>query len=1119
MRLAELYFDQAQGEAAVEAAEWESAVERFEQGLRDGKVTTQKRPTLKTPRADAVRRRALKLYAELEQASRGRDQGRSRQIDRSELLYFYGRTLADLGRRKEAIRFLNEHVRGAKSGPRLASARLSLADLLFDDRRFREAIPHYLETAAGRGMDRENAINLKPYALYKLAWCYTNTDQFDKAVLALLRTIDASSESKSERRVAFETEARRDLVRAFVLAGQTAQGEDFFVKFNDKELLSSFRLLAADQFRDRRQFPEAKLWYQKLIDESPKSPQARAWGLEILEISLKSDSLPNQVKALETFVERFGPDSDWFDDQDIGAEEKELLITETATLLRRDAKTRHRAGQLRKNLSLFREARPFYELYFRWVPKKVNDLESRVHEMRFFYAELLFRLQDWNAAAQAYADVGVGRYQAEAGYARIVSLKEASRNDSGRRDEFVEAVESFVAAQPQDPRAADLLYTSAEEAFRSGSKDSSRAALEQIIEKTPSSPRAREAAERVLFLLEKERNWDGVQAAIRNFRGNPALLKSAGADFDRSLNTLFDRATFKKIEAMPEQSESEKLAKSEAFESFAKTQRGELQEKALNNALVYARLGNNPEKVQSLGEQFLKEFPKSKATVGVRLERAQALVRDGRFREALSLFNELNSQPGNLLPDQKQAVAWNSLLIGAHLQDLVVFRLELASVASRDWLNSAARFLKEFPRSPNRPLLLKSLVFRRGVSVQELQSYQRLPQLTAEEKSLLQNAAWVRQWRSSGQVPELLRLRDSDPRTKDPLVAELRSRTALAKAEGERLQFVRARLDYNPQRFGASLQKRVAHLDALETQYERIVSWGYGPTVLLSLERLADLYRTLARSIDAAPAAKEELAVFSDPLEQKALRFLRRCVDQGREYKMASIALSKCQSSGAQMEASLWAFTHEIFEQPRWIPRLTNESDLHPLVSTMLRAVRTGQWGELTLAESLLADPQEKISLNRLNQGVRDLTLGLAEWRLNQGEAAARFFRKALGSGENLVEFSSAKNLAALYILVGDYEQVPDLLSEAVSQDPESALLVAMAQKGLDQTAQAIETYRQGLSRAPQSSPLLFNTALALASNRETREAVKLMTRYIEIENPAPSHLSRQLLAQWRKSK
>jgi hypothetical protein len=1116
MRLAELYFEQAEGEAALEALAWENAVAEFEKKSDSNRA----RPVLKTPRADAVRRKALRLYAELEQQSRGRDQGRSRQIDRNELLYFYGRTLADLGRRKDAIRFLSEHVSRAKPGSRLASARLSLADLLFDERRFRQAIPHYLETAAGRGMDSEMARNIKPYALYKLAWSYINSDQHEKSVLALLRTIEASQDSSSRRRVAFEQEARRDLTRAFVLAGQTSQGEAFFSKLDQADLMESFREFAAETARDRRQFREAKNWYEKLINTSPKVERARAWGLEILEISLKSEASVAQVEALDSFVKRFGPKSDWFEDQEISDDERQLLTAETATLLRREAKTRHRAGQLRKNLSLFREAKPFYEVYFRWVPDSVPDLESRLHEMRFFYAELLFRLEDWQQAAKAYEKVGAGRYGAEAGYARIVALKQAAAKDPSARDEFVEAVEDFVSAQPQDPRSADLLYSSAEEAFRSGSADSSMNALLQLVNRAPRSPRAREAAERVLFLLEKESKWDEIQSQIRSFQSNRELTQAAGPAFESKLLDIAARASFKKVEALPETTDSERVEKSKAFESLAQQFRGDLREKALTNALVYARQGVDIELSRRVGELLLAEFPKSKIAASVQSDRAQELVREGRFREALALFRKLSgdrAQP-NASKDQ-EAIQWNALLIGAHLEDLVVLRLDLSSQPSRDWVDQAKRFLQSYPNSSHRTALLRSYAFRRGIGQPELKALTKLPKLSADERMLLQRADWVQQWRASGKVPALMRLKAGDSQLKDPLVAELRSRIEFAEVEQQRLQFSRLRLDYAPQRFGSSLQSKVNQLEQIEGRYERIISLGFGPTALLSFERIADLYRNLARSIDAAPAAKEELAVFSGPLDQKALRFLRRCVDQGREFKVASIALSKCQSSVGQLDASLWPFTHEIFDQPRWIPRLTDESKLHPWVAAMLRAARSGQWGELTLAEALLSDGRERVTLDRLNQGVRDLTLGLAEWRLNQGEAAARYLRRSLGSGQDLVEFAAAKNLAALYLLVGDYEQVPDLLGSAVREDAEAAGLVGLAERGLDQTPKAIESFQAGLAREKNSPVLHFNLALALAANQKPRDAARVMTRYVELENPPPSHLSRKLLSEWRKLK
>jgi hypothetical protein len=66
------------------------------------------RPRLNTPKADNYRKRALTLYRELERDSRGKDAGRSKLIDRSEVLFYLASTLMDLNNRKAATPSIDE---------------------------------------------------------------------------------------------------------------------------------------------------------------------------------------------------------------------------------------------------------------------------------------------------------------------------------------------------------------------------------------------------------------------------------------------------------------------------------------------------------------------------------------------------------------------------------------------------------------------------------------------------------------------------------------------------------------------------------------------------------------------------------------------------------------------------------------------------------------------------------------------------------------------------------------------------------------------------------------------------------------------------------------------------
>ena len=70
MRLAELYFERARDVASKESESWRKAVEKWEAISPESREKT-KRPELRTPQADKLRRQSLGLYNDLDRRSRG----------------------------------------------------------------------------------------------------------------------------------------------------------------------------------------------------------------------------------------------------------------------------------------------------------------------------------------------------------------------------------------------------------------------------------------------------------------------------------------------------------------------------------------------------------------------------------------------------------------------------------------------------------------------------------------------------------------------------------------------------------------------------------------------------------------------------------------------------------------------------------------------------------------------------------------------------------------------------------------------------------------------------------------------------------------------------------------
>ncbi|MBS1985107.1 MAG: tetratricopeptide repeat protein [Bdellovibrionales bacterium] len=1114
MRLAELYFDRAQAIAAKESESWDRQIKAWEQNKQGA------RPTLRTPEADRYRNQALGLYQDLERSSRGGDNGKSKLIRRDEVLFFLAATMTDLGRAKESRPYYNELLTKYPSSPRAFAARLAFADILFDAGDYKQAAPQYLRVAAGEGVPPEAAgevANLKAYALYKLAWCYENTGDYKKAVLAFQRTLDASKQSNSDQKIAFEKEALNDLSRAFALAGQYSEGEAWLQSsgYNSPELMEQYRRNVAEVARDRAQWPVAIAAIDKIIQENPKSSGARELALDRARIYGKLGQIDAYAKSLGTFARTYGAGSDWLSAQEMSADEKKALVEETVAELRREAKSYHSTAQKREKADAYAKARPFYAAYFSAVPDPNPDSAENIHEMRFFYAELLYKMADYKAAADQYALVGEGKYGAAASYSRILALKGAAGKDKGMAKDLVVATQEFIQKNPQDERAGELLYASAYQSFQGGSYDDSLTTLREIVARMPDKAKGVESAERILFIVEKKGDLKAAVAEADAMMANKPLMAAGGKDFQAHVQDFRNRALFKQTEGLPEATPEEQVAKAKAYRELSLQLSGTLREKALNNSVVYSRKSGDKALVAASQESLLKEFPASNAAKGFYLDRAEALLKEARWSEALAQYDQYLKLHAKDKDDTTESALWNRIYVLSRLEGNWRPELNPSRDMSATLLTAARDYLERFPKSKNRPDLLSLLAFRKGAKVEELAAFRKLPALNDKEKSTLNEADIVLHARS-GKKNELAALVKANPpaRATDELLKDALGGASFRLVEESFDAFNKRKLDVRPARFGASLREKISLLEKLDKSYMGVVAYGSAEPALQSLERLSKLYRGLATDIEKAPVSKEELAPFTKPLVDKGLGFLRTCLEKATEYKISGAGVAACRDAAINAGIEKPVFTYEILVEPRWVPQSDSQRALLKAASSALAGNR---FGEFYLALSLLekADPAmsetERAELSNLT--------GLAEWKLRENQSATRIFRQVSDKGgANLANARTAamKNLAALYIQVRDYAPAADILASMPSNDADVALLRGLALQGQGKSREAAAALQEGVAVQPGNSTLWFNKGLASAGAGDFAGAVQAMNRYIEMETPPGSHVSRSLLRDWK---
>lgn len=1116
MRLAELYYEQSQILAQRESSEWAGQMSKWEALSPEAKQKTP-RPTLKTPRTNAFRKKALVLYRELESKSRGKSQGFAAAIRRDEVLFYLGSTYLDLQQRNSAIPHFEELTKKFPRSPRALAARLNLADLYFENAKFAKALPEYLKVASDADKAGPEALEVKGYAMYKLGWCYRNTNQYGKAVLAYKKTVELAENNKSSKSLIFKKEALSDLAQAFALAKKYSEGEDYFKDLNDDEMLYSYYRVAATTARNYSDFKIAEYCYNKLIDMKPLDIEARGYAGDIAELYRLRNDYKEHSKRLESLLENYGKGSKWLSRQKMKPDEQEAHIAELVQLVRKEAKDLHKLAQKTKREIYYKGASEYYSVYFANVPKPNVDSEENLHEMRFFQAETFYQLEEYKKASDAYALVGKGKYTSAADYNRILAIREGIKLKQADADDLKKVTNEFLAKYPQDERAGELIYLSAYETFNKGDYKEALASLQNVVDRFPNTSRGVEAAQRILYIHEKENSFDKAIEAAQKFLSNSVLVKAGGAPFQKELQEYSEKAVFKRVEAMPDSSESDMKKKSLAYLELSKKMSGALKEKALNNAVVYAEKSKDEPTIKDSREELLAAFPKSEYAKHLYLQKGEALAKEGKFREALNQYTLYQTNYKQKNADFENA-QWNIVYIRSHLEDAVFVETFPKRSPSKSLLDLVRETLSQFPKNENRAAMVELLLLSRGATAQDFALVRKLPSLSVKEKGILQTAEILEAARSgkSNQFAAVLK-RYPSSKISDFFEKEALGFMAFANMEPEFVAYQKRKVSSAPARFVPTLKEKLNALEALEKKYLNVVSYGSPEQALKSLQRLSVVYRQFADEIVKGPAPKEELESLATPLRQKGVEFLETCVAKARELKITGAGLDSCKADLQAFKPQTITLTDEIAPEVMWLPENIDKQD-KPLMKVGVEAFKAKRFGEFLLASSLLQKTPS--AMTDEERGQLDLLGALIEWNEGRGQAAANLLRKVSDSASSReLRDAALKNLSALYAAVQDSAEALNLSASLKDSDPAVALIRGYSFMIKGDAKSAVSAYRRAKSSVKTASQasVLFNLAIAEYRSGSKDSAISTMKEYVDLASPAGSHPSRRLIGTWSR--
>ncbi|MEK6555998.1 MAG: tetratricopeptide repeat protein, partial [Bdellovibrionota bacterium] len=618
------------------------------------------------------------------------------------------------------------------------------------------------------------------------------------------------------------------------------------------------------------------------------------------------------LKELYVWLDAFGPNSDW---HQTNSKEKDLLAKANEVMegtLRNYVLQQHQVAQNAKTRSSQDNARRGYELYF-----KTFNTSVKIDEMHFFYAELLFDMQDFERASYHYTWVTTNApkspYYERSTLNNLLSLeKKLPTNQAIKKmvkdnttpvefpesvAAFVEAAKKYLATKPKGDNVASVKYRLGSLYYYFNQFDPALETFNDIIKNHTKTDLARFSANHILDIYNLKNDYVGLQNAADDILKVPDLAKS---EVGTQIKDIKLRTDFKLAKEFEDKKEFDKAAK--AYEDFATRNRSNaLASSAVFNAGVnYERAGDSLKAIAMYGV-ILND--KQKANEGLRQKAAQFLPsmyeRTGQYNRAAQLFESFAQENPK-----------NKISIEYYYNAAVIY----------DGLNAYAKALKNYEKYFD----MKKTRERLEVAYLIARIYERQGRL---DYALSQYEKYINSGTSnaSGVVEahyRIAKIHQSRNRTK--LVDEWFQKTVAvqkrlasrgpavgvsfaAEAKYELVsktydELVALRIPSSPAAQGEAVQKKLKLLNRLQGELKGVIAYddGYQIVAALSLQgqALQHMFTSLVNaptpkglSADEAKAYKEGVDKIAIPFKTQAISSYELAISRGNELQAYNSAL------------------------------------------------------------------------------------------------------------------------------------------------------------------------------------------------------------------------------------
>lgn len=425
LRLAETYFELQTYWNSQERSLDQPIFEAEQAGNREQLQQLQRRRQEAHGHLDEARQAAIRTYARLVQ-----NYPNYSRMD--EVLFSLAFGLEEMRQFERARQVYFRLIKGFPESRFIPYAYLSFAEYYFGEGQMQEAQQFYTKVTEFPP-DRNPVYG---YALYKQAWALYNLEDMRGALQQFARTVEFAVQNPDARDAAnLARQSRREMVLPYARVGRPNQALAFFRRYAENEA-QAYEMLESlgELYYDTGQWPETIQIYHQLMAEQSSSHRTCYWQSRVTNAIISSRPKPEQVTEIRRLIDMYNA----YRQQSHPAEAvnecrsaSASVLVELSTAWHREAiGTDQQPGTNDRNT--MNQASQLYRLTLDTFPDmdemEFPDIDRRdwptVYRVSYFYAELLWRMEDWSQCGPAFDRVvelnPQGEFTSDAAYAAVL---------------------------------------------------------------------------------------------------------------------------------------------------------------------------------------------------------------------------------------------------------------------------------------------------------------------------------------------------------------------------------------------------------------------------------------------------------------------------------------------------------------------------------------------------------------------------------------------------------------------------------------------------------------------------------------------------------------------------